>query len=728
MYFSYKNYTIDYNEQTHSFSCFYRPDGQAEKKPFISDAVIGIRSQYGKSIVMSDYAKIEYKTQFALDHYVLIVTYSDGPVEAPWFELLFKLNSRLLHIETVGLAIVHIKGKIHWGDNPENSTFGIRMDAEDHHLRAACGPAYSIHDCALFDRLSDGVLEFKASEKFKVCYDWSDACYRFDFESSIFWGRSLKFRIHEKFCRHKFNIPYAPISKQHGFKTPPVGWMTWYSAQFKTNEKSVLENTKQLAAVLGKYTDKLCIWIDWEWNHKCLDGLGQDGVDTFHPRPETYPHGLAHVAAEITRLGLIPALWIGATNDGRKNHLMLQHPEWVLTQQPEWCGQWWIDPSHPGVVDEYIPTIFKQIMQWGYKVIKWDCILKTLQVCDEFHDKFHIPELSSDTSMRQLVESARRTVGPDIYMLSCAGYGERDITLAMDIFDAARIGDDVFGWSNFISNSVERVFYFYPWHNVVFYADGDNLVLRNELNTLEQARFRVSFYGLTGLPVTIGDPFEELDESRLDMLKRIIPVADIHPMDMHHKLRGDNAVIVNLAVCKPFGEWNVIGIMNPEDKIIERHFSLESDFHIDTRNGQTYAVYDFWKGEFLGVFCETFSIAVAPMDAAVLRITPLNQHPQLISTSRHITQGGYDLDDLQWNETEKILSGKSKVIADEIYRMTLYLPMNYELANVECIEQATFTTDSQLLIVDLHSECSGELIWKLCFVFTAENSKSVLSN
>ena len=724
MYFNYKNYTIDYHEQTHSFFCFYRFDGQTEEKIFISNTEIGIRSQYGKSIAPSDYGKIEYKTQFDLDHYVLIVTYSDGPVEAPWFELHFKLNSRLLNIETVGLATIYIKGKIHWGNDPENSTFGIRMNAGDYHLRAACGPAYSIHDCALFDRLSDNVLEFKASEKLKVDYDWSDACYHFDFESGIYFGRSLQFRIHENFCRCKFNIPYAPISKQHGFKTPPVGWMTWYSAQFKTSGKSVLKNTKQFADVFKKYTDKLCIWIDWEWNHKCLDGLGQDGVDTFHPRREAYPHGLSHVAAEIARLGLIPALWIGPTNDGQKNHLMLQHPEWMLAHKPEWCGQWWIDPSHPGVVNEYIPAIFEQIMQWGYKVIKWDCILKTLQICDEFHDKFHLPKLSSDTAMRQLVKSARCTIGPDVYMISCAGYGKRDITLAMDIFDAARIGDDVFDWNHFISNSVERVFYFYLWHNIVFYADGDNLVLRNEFNTLGQARFRVSLYGLTGLPVTIGDSFEELDESRLDMLKRIIPVADIHPMDMHHKLRGENTAIVNLAVCKPFGEWNVVGIMNPEDTIIERHFRLESDFHIDTRDGQVYAVYDFWKREFIGVFGDAFSITVAPMDATVLRITMLNSYPQLISTSRHITQGGYDLDDLQWNETENTLSGSSKVVKDEIYLLTLYLPDDYELSNVVCSELTTFVTIDRLLTVNLHSQYSGKLDWKLCFVCTANNPEA----
>ena len=173
MYFSFKNYTVDYDEKKHSFSCFYRPDGQTNGKLFISDAEIGICCQYGNPVSVNDYSSIECRTQFGTDHYIMTVTYSGGPAEAPCFELHFKVNSRHLHIETVGLAVIYVKGKLHWGADPENSTFGIRLNAEDYYLRTACGPAYSIHDCALFDRLSDSVLEFQASEKLNILYDWN---------------------------------------------------------------------------------------------------------------------------------------------------------------------------------------------------------------------------------------------------------------------------------------------------------------------------------------------------------------------------------------------------------------------------------------------------------------------------------------------------------------------------------------------------------------------------
>jgi hypothetical protein len=661
MYFNFKNYSVNYDEKAHTFSCSYTPAGQTEERTFIKDAAVSVRSYQGELISPNDYKKVESKQQLNLGDHVLSIIYSDGPKGAPVLELHFTLDSTSLHVRTFARAIVHIEGSLLWGDDPENSTFGVRLNAEDHNLHAACGPAFSSHDNALFDRLSDRVLEFKATEKFKVRYDWNASSYCFRFENGIDFGRDFSFKIHEDYCKRKFNIPFAPIDKSHGFKTPPVGWMTWYSIQFKANEQIVLENAKLLSTIFGKHSDKLCLWVDWEWNHKAFDGLGEEGVDTFTPRKEAYPNGLAHVA------------------------------------------------------EEYIPAIFKQVLKWGFKTIKWDCFPPTFSICDSFHSKFHNPALSTDAAMRNLVKSARKTIGSDVYMLCCSGNTERDITFAMDQFSAARIGGDIFGWSEFIANSVERVFRFYPWHNVVFYADGDNVVLRSEFNSLAQARSRVSFYGLSGLPVTIGDNLPDLDEARIDMLKRIIPVADIHPMDLQQKVRGEGYALVNLAVCKGFGQWNVVGIMNIKDEALDLNLSLESDLNINTRDGKTYAVYDFWKSKFRGIHGDALQVSIAPMDSAVLRITPLTSHPQVISTSRHITQGGYDLNDLQWDAASNCLSGSSKCVEGEVYRLTLYIPEGYEFASVKCDERAAFNNKGCILKADLNPDRSGDIAWKLYF-------------
>jgi hypothetical protein len=285
----------------------------------------------------------------------------------------------------------------------------------------------------------------------------------------------------------------------------------------------------------------------------------------------------------------------------------------------------------------------------------------------------------------------------------------------MDQFSAARIGGDIFGWSDFIANSIELVFRFFAWHNIVFYADGDNVVLRNEFNTLEQARSRASFYGLTGLPVTIGDNLPDLDEARIDMLKRIIPVADIHPMDLQQKNYGYGYVLVNLAVCKKFGNWNVAGITNTKDEMLEISLNLGSDLQLEVGDDISYAVFDYWKGEFTGICGDKLQISVPPMDTVVLRITPRKSHPQLISTSRHITQGGYDLTDLNWNAGSNCLSGVSKCIDEEIYRLSVYVPEGYEFASIQCSEKTTCNNAAAILSVEINSSKCGEVCWQVKF-------------
>ncbi|MBI4976514.1 MAG: alpha-galactosidase [Spirochaetes bacterium] len=714
MYLNFKKYTVSYDEKAHSFSCAFTPHGMTEELLFIKEAKASILSYQGELFSTADYKKIECRSKADLNGRTLSVMYSEGPAAVPRFELHFTLDAATLQIRTFTRAIVRIEGAILWGEHPETSTFGVRLNAESHDLRAACGPAFSMHDNALFDRSSDRALEFNATELFHVSFDWASSRYRFTFESGLDFGRSFSFRIHEDYCKNKFTIPYAPIDKRHGFATPPVGWMTWYAVQFKASEDLVLKNAHALASIFGSYSEKLCLWVDWEWNHNGFTGLGEEGVDTFTPRKAAYPNGLAHVAEEIEKLGLVPALWIGATNDGQQNELLRKNPAWILGQKPEWCGQWWIDPSHPDVVDKYIPAVFRQILNWGYKAIKWDCLPASLNVGDALHSKFHNPALSTDTAMRNIVISARKTIGPDVYMLSCSGETERDVTFAMDQFSAARIGGDIFGWGDFLSHSIDRVFHFYPVHNVACYADGDNIVLRDEFNTPAQARSRVSFYGLAGLPVTMGDEFTALDDTRIDMLKRIIPVADIHPMDLMQKKRAASYVTVNLSVCREFGNWNVVSIMNTKDEPLALNLSLSSDFHIDTRNGKRYAVYDFWNQKFMGIVGDTMQLTIAPMDSAVLRITPLASYPQVISTSRHITQGGYDLNELRWDASANTLSGNSKCVSGETYRITLHVPEQFTLTGIECSEASDFRSEDGVTIVTITSG-AGDIPWKLNF-------------
>ena len=66
---------------------------------------------------------------------------------------------------------------------------------------------------------------------------------------------------------------------------------------------------------------------------------------------------------------------------------------------------------------------------------------------------------------------------------------------------------------------------------------------------------------------------------------------------------------------------------------------------------------------------------------------------QLVSTSRHISQGGFDLENV-WLDEDGKLHGRSKVVAGEPYVITVYDP------------DKEYTFDEVL-----HPEITGEIDW-----------------
>lgn len=98
------------------------------------------------------------------------------------------------------------------------------------------------------------------------------------------------------------------------------------------------------------------------------------------------------------------------------------------------------------------------------------------------------PAVPLDEALHKLEQRAREVLGDDIFMLFCNAANEDAIAVGTDVFNAARVGGDVFGWFEFIDFAVDRLFYFYWMHNTMFYCDCDNIVLRPEYCTLPQTQ------------------------------------------------------------------------------------------------------------------------------------------------------------------------------------------------------------------------------------------------
>ena len=649
MYINYKSFSVDFNCDDLTFKTFYSKVEQQNEVCFIDNGAITVTDLNGNPLTVNDFKNKDVSIINELKSIKLRIMLTGGTIATPSLELIFSADSHNLTLHAIGRAYTTFSGDIIWGNDMENSTFSCRCGNQNSVLHTACGPAVSAFDNALFDKNSDSLLTYNTAGKMRLSFDWNKKCYSFTHTNGLDHGKTLRFAVKENVIAEKYNTPYAPQEYAHQFNTPPVGWMTWYAVKFDCSHKKVLDNAEKFVSTFGKYADKTVIWVDWEWCHKCFDGQGEEGADIFHPRKTAYPDGLKVISDKIKSLGAIPALWTGATNEGVVNDLLKANPSWIIGQKAIWCGQYWVDISNPDVLEHYIKKIFRQILDWGYEVIKWDCLPVTLEMLSEFHNNLYDKKQSPHQALRSAIKAARSVIGRERYLLSCSGSSERDTTFAVDLFDAARIGGDIFTWEDYLEQAVNLVLHYYPLHNTVYYADADNLVLRSEFNSVEQARSRISFYGLAGLPITLGDEIDALDETRIDMLKRIMPTVSMHGAELEIKKRDERFQIVNSAIAKKFGQWNVVGITNFLEKPADIPINLATDLQLDTN--ESYAVFDFWKQEFTGIFSSCFQTKPEACGTNVFRITKLDNSPlQLIGSNRHILQGAAEICDVQFAE------------------------------------------------------------------------------
>jgi hypothetical protein len=88
---------------------------------------------------------------------------------------------------------------------------------------------------------------------------------------------------------------------------------------------------------------------------------------------------------------------------------------------------------------------------------------------------------------------------------------------------------------------------------------------------------------------------------------------------------------------------------------------------------ESYHAYEFWTDTYIGKLKGTDALQweLEPGHCAMISVRKAVDHPQVVSTDRHLLQGWVDLEDVQWNAETKELSGVAKVIGGEAFKIVL---------------------------------------------------------
>ena len=108
-----------------------------------------------------------------------------------------------------------------------------------------------------------------------------------------------------------------------------------------------------------------------------------------------------------------------------------------------------------------------------------------------------------------------------------------------------------------------------------------------------------------------------------------------------------------------------------------------------------YHIYDFWHGEYLGMYKEGIHLDLKPCETRLLSVRKAVSTPQVVSTSRHITQGALEIEKLEF--ANKTLSMECNLVANDLYRVSLYVPDGYDIADAGKFEVVSFQNNVAVL-------------------------------
>jgi hypothetical protein len=129
-------------------------------------------------------------------------------------------------------------------------------------------------------------------------------------------------------------------------------------------------------------------------------------------------------------------------------------------------------------------------------------------------------------------------------------------------------------------------------------------------------------------------------------------------------------------------QYDVVGVFNFDDEKADQVYLNGSELGLPA--GKPVHIFDFWNQEYLGAWPEGMAVPTVPSSCRVLTLLPDSGEIQLISTSRHITQGPVELKKLNQNAARNSFAGTSRLIKKDPYQLSFVFPVrtNYAITRV----------------------------------------------
>lgn len=499
------------------------------------------------------------------------------------------------------------------------------------------------------------------------------------FDPALDQLRTSDGKVVDHYFRDQLGVrDYSPIDKSR-FPLPPTGWSSWYNYYTELTSDDMVENAQWMHDHFAGY-GLTYIQLDDAWQGVGR-GLGSNrDWTTIDVRFREL--GMAGLATKIRSLGFEPGIWIAPF--GQSNpQVLAQNDVFVKDRSGKplsegWVGDFVVDPTATGSAD-YLRNLMATLKGWGYSYFKTDGFPPTIDFLQANLANLRTPpkfapggeRVAAEELFRSALPAMREAIGPESYWIGCWG-----ISLpALGYVNGARTEGDVKTSYEGYRRAVGAIQGWAFLHNIGWYCDPDAVLVRPPLSD-GVARGWATAMGISGQSLFASDRMRDLPESRVELLRRIFPTTDIRALDLN-KVSAATRSIWDLKIAhpQPVGRnYDVVAVFNLDQFKAESRLVSWAELGLDP--AQPHHVYDFWGKAYLGAWERGVFIDVPPGDVRLLSIVPMLDKPQVISTSRHVTQGWLDLKSLSDSSTDGLhtIQGTSSVIANDPYTLVFGTP------------------------------------------------------
>ena len=472
------------------------------------------------------------------------------------------------------------------------------------------------------------------------------------------------------------------VAKYYRIALPPqpTVYCTWYHAG-ASNERDILKNAAFAEKHLAPYGFSV-VQIDDKWQDGAkIEGPRKDF--TKHRSDGPYSAGMAPTATELKRLGMVPGIWFMPFAGTWDDPYFADKQDMFAKKDGKpyvvhWGGTCF-DLTNPRT-RAYVYNMARRIAQdWGYAYFKLDglwtgmatgmCYVNEGYKEDDLGStELHDPNMTHVQAYRDGLKLVREAAGPDVFILGCnVAQNMRVLGASFGLVDAMRIGpDNGRNWSSICRGPFSGSSTYFL-HGRVWYNDPDPIYVRDSV-PVEHARALTSWVTLTGQLNASSIQFESLSPERLHLLQRTMPAHGLkpRPVDLFEQriprvwlLTDDDGTT----------RRDVIGLFNWDEK--ESITIDRSVQEIGLPAAKAYVGFDYWADEFVEPFSDKLEATLPAASCRILAVRPLASHPQVIGTSRHITQGVTDLIAERWDADTKRLTGTSDVVGGDPYEIRI---------------------------------------------------------